>query len=246
MKKLLIVLSIYLCSFSVYSEESVRLAIGEWSPFTSAKNPKGKIAEIVVEEAFKLSGYKVIFSYHPWKRSYELVKEGSADGTFPWYMSDRRKNDFFIANEPIMKEKEVFFHLKSTDFQWKTFDDLKKYRIGGTIGYSHVMQLKEQGVDVDVVASDDINLKKLLAGRIDAAPIGFMVGYDIINRLFSREKADLFTNNPHPLREAEMYGLFSKNSQNGKRYADALSRGISQLKATGRYDEIFESYLTAK
>ncbi len=111
MKKLLLVLLLYLCSFSVYSEEIVRLAIGEWSPFTSAKNPKGKIAEIVVEEAFKLSGYKVTFSYHPWKRSYELVKEGSADGTFPWYLSDRRENDFFIANEPIMKEKEVFLNL---------------------------------------------------------------------------------------------------------------------------------------
>lgn len=232
-----------LCA-SLAQAEAVRLAIGEWAPYTSEKNPRGKLAEILVTKAFAMDGVDTVYSYFPWKRAYELVRTGEADGTFPWYENSERRADFHFAQEPLMYEKEVIFHLKSTDFQWRQMADLKNYIMGGTIGYSHIADMEEAGVPVQSVSHEELNFKKMLAGRIQAYPAGFLVGYDIINRIFPPEKSALFTNHPKAFREAAMYGLFSRKAPNGDRYAEILSRNLAKMKASGRYDEIIVEHLT--
>lgn len=245
MKKIIIACAVFLLASGSAIADTVNLAIGEWAPYTSEKNPKGKLAEVLVREALELEGHQVKLSYYPWKRSYELVKNGEADGTFPWYSNDERKVEFHMNEEPLMHDKAAFFHLKTTAFEWAEFSDLKKYRVGGTIGYSHVKQLEDQGVTVSAVANEETNFKKMLAGRIDAYPASIVVGYEMINRLFSADKAALFTFHPKLLTEDAMFGLFSKHSAKGKEYSEALSRGLKKLRASGRYDEIYETYMTA-
>ncbi len=112
---LFIVMSIFLSS-SAFSQTVVKMAIGEWAPFTSETDKTGKIAETIVTEAFKLEGIDVKYDYYPWKRSYELVKDGKADGTFPWTRKPERENDFIINPEinsfsSIITEYTGFFFL---------------------------------------------------------------------------------------------------------------------------------------
>ena len=100
---------------------TVRLAIGDWAPYTSPTDPKGKLAEEIVTQAFAEVGITTNYSYYPWKRSLEMAKGGAeTDGTFPWNSVKERNVDFILNKEPIMKDDAVYFHLKTTKFDWKT------------------------------------------------------------------------------------------------------------------------------
>lgn len=88
-------------------------------------------------------------------------------------------------------------------------DDLKKYKVGVTIGYKQEKIYQKLGIEADPVPSEDLNFKKLLAGRIDVYQTAKPAGYAMIRRLFGPDDALLFTTHPKPLEVAEYYILFS-------------------------------------
>ncbi|WP_019615391.1 substrate-binding periplasmic protein [Psychromonas ossibalaenae] len=242
----LISLLFALLSFKVISNETVVFAIGEWPPYVSQTNSTDKIAEVIVSEALNLEGVDVKYEYFPWKRSLERVEDGTYAGTFPWWSTEERQVDFIINQEPVIVANEVFFHLKSTDFKWDSFDDLKKYKIGGNLSYSHVEQLESKGIEVDVAPKEELSFKKLLNGRIDALPADFIVGYDTIHKLFSPVKVSLFTNHPKSLRRGDLFMLISRKYPDSQEIADKLDRGLKKLKESGRHDEIIIEFLERK
>ncbi len=245
MKKIaLVIMLLALLIPNAYANETIELAIGEWAPYTSEKDPNGKLAEILVTEAFKLENIDVTYKYYPWKRAFEGVKKGKFAGTFPWYGTDERKSDFNLVVEPVITSKTVFFHMKDVDFKWETIDDLKKYKVGGTIGYSDVELLEKNGIKVDVAPKEEINYQKLIAHRIDIVPSTLIVGYNNINKMFTPAKAALFTNHPKPLIDADMFMLISKNIPNSQELADKFSNGLKKLKESGRYDQITADFLS--
>ncbi|WP_191599937.1 substrate-binding periplasmic protein [Marinomonas algicola] len=240
--KSLIFLWMFFIPSALMAKNTVTFYIGEWPPYTSEDHTKEYLAEVLVEESFHNQGYSVRFEYHPWKRGFSSVNLGNVDGTFPWYKTQQREKQFILSKEALFREKQVFFHLKSTDFQWETYDDLKAYQVGGTVGYYDTTLLEENGVNVFVTTDERFNFKMLMAGRIDAYPSGSLVGYEVIKSLFSPEEATLFTTHPKVIKEGGMHVLFSKQTQDGQELADAFDRGIRRLKASGRYKEILSSF----
>ncbi|MCG8634290.1 MAG: transporter substrate-binding domain-containing protein [Desulfobacterales bacterium] len=231
-----------LLPFNTGRGEVVTMAIGEWPPYTSKTDADGKIAEVLVREIFKKAGVEVVFKYYPWKRSFELVKSGVHAASFPWVQNDERKPLFIFPKKALYMQKRVFFHLKDLDFKWETDEDLKQYRIGGVLGYSHVKLLEDKGLTLDVVASDELNFKKMLARRIDIFPSSFIVGYALIGKLFEPSKAILFTNSPKTLTQDDLFLMISKNIPNGRELADQFDKGITELKASGEYEGIFNRF----
>jgi len=228
----------------LHAGDVIVLAIGEWPPYTSASlNKKDKIAEMIVKEAFNLEGVEVKYEYFPWKRAYVSVLRGDYAGTFPWIKTKEREQQFFLSKEPILKNKEVFFHLKSLDFDWNTFDDLKKYSIGGTLGYYQAEFLESKGLKIEFVTREELNFKKLLKKRIDTSTSTLIVGYNIINKLFPPQVSHLFTHHPKPLLTYSMHMLISKKNPNGKKLIEVFDRGLKRLKSTGRYSEILKLIL---
>ncbi|WDP92032.1 MAG: transporter substrate-binding domain-containing protein [Desulfobacter sp.] len=247
MKKHLGLIVLVVCLWMPFNtgtaDTTITMAIGEWAPFTSQIDPDGKLAEVLVREIYTQEGIKVRYTYFPWKRSFKLTKIGDYAATFPWRKTEERKPDFYFPKEILYKEKEVFFHLKTLDFKWEDDEDLKNYTIGGVLGYAHVQHLKAKGLVLDVTSSDAQNFKKLLAGRIDLFSCSFVVGYNLINRLFPPSKAALFTNHPKPLLQEPMYLMISKKIPNGRELAEKFDLGIQKLKASGRYQQIFDTFM---
>jgi len=239
--KTALLLLLLLMPHSTFANETVRFAIGEWAPYTSSTDPKGRILEIIVTEAFKLEGIDVKYKYFPWKRSYLLVESGVFDGTFPWAMTEKHMKNFHMNKISLIKDDGVFFHLKSLPFDWVTIEDLKKYSVGVTIGYKEEQIYKENGIIAESVPTEDLNFKKILAGRIDVYQTSKIVGYEIIKKLFTVEEANQFTNHPRPAVINEFNILFSKKTSNGQRLADIFDAGLQKLKESGAYDSIIES-----
>lgn len=227
-----------LCGLSANANEVLNLAVGEWAPFLSEKNPKAKRLETVVMEAFKLEGVNVKFSYFPWKRSYNRVKEGSSDGTFPWNKTPDREAFFVYSETPVLIEDSVYFHLKSLAFDWKTIEDLKKYKVGVTLGFINEKLYKEKGISADSVPSEEMNFKKIVAGRIDVYETSKVVGYETINKILTPDEARLLTHHPNPVGRTDYFMMISKKHPNAKGMADKFDSGLRKLKASGRYEEI--------
>jgi len=223
--------------------ETVTMAIGDWQPYTHSSNSKYQMLEKVVAEAYALEDIKVEYSYYPWQRSLLTVQSGVYDGTFPWLMNDQRKSDFITQTVPLMEDDVVFFHLKSFDFQWEKWDDLKNYQVGVTKGYRQEAVYKETGIPVQVVPEEYLNFVKMMAGRIDVYETSRTVGFSTIKDLFSPEDAAKFTYHPKAVQQAKYYLLFSKKSENGERMSKAFSVGLEKLQASGRYMEILTEFI---
>jgi polar amino acid transport system substrate-binding protein len=243
MKKLLLSLVLAAAGcLSAYAAETVNLAIGEWEPYTSSTNPKGKLLERVVTEAFKLEGVEVKYEYLPWKRSMSKVQDGESLGTFPWNKTPEREAGFVFPKTSLIRDDAVYFHLKSKAFDWKTIDDLKNYKVGVTVGYKEEGVYQKNGIKADSVPTEDMNYKKMLAGRIDVYQTSKVVGYSSIAKLFTPQEAKLFTNHPKPVEQAEYFLLFSKKLPNSQAMADKFDSGMKKLKDSGAYKKILAEY----
>ena len=247
MKYLNIYLCVFLLSFSglTFSKETVHLAIGEWGPFTSENDRLGKMAESLVRRALRASSFKVKYHYTGWDQAYTDAKKGIREATFPWQKTPDRLKDFYAGEEALVVSKEVFFHRRGEKFNWKKIEDLSRYRIGGIEAYSHLKVFEENGLNVLVEKSPEIQFENLMSGKIDAFPENLYVGHYTIKKTFPRVKRNTFeAYDQTTLQEAPMYVLVSKNSPRAKELVDAIDEGIRYLKNTGKYEEILAFYLS--
>lgn len=76
-------LFILLISINTKSE-TVKIATGDFPPWTSESLPHGGFINRVVSSAFKLSGVDVEFHYLPWKRALEATKVGQFHASSFW------------------------------------------------------------------------------------------------------------------------------------------------------------------
>ena len=138
-----------------------------------------------------------------------------------------------------MTDDNVFFHLKSKAFDWKSIEDLKKYKVGVTLGYKQEKIYKDKGITAELVPSEEMNFKKMVAGRIDVYETSKEVGYATIAKTLTPDEAKLFTHHPKPIEQNDYFILFSKKTPNGKAMADKFDAGLKKLKASGAYAKIF-------
>lgn len=134
----------------------------------------------------KKLGVKLELIGLPWKRCQEEVKAGAIDGLFSAsFKPDRLEigvypmaGDKPDESKAVMMDGYTLFRLKGNNaVQW----DGKKLTVPGSVGaqpgYSVIDQLKGLGVKVDDGArSADDTLRKLIAGRIDAAALQTLEG----------------------------------------------------------------------
>lgn len=246
----------YMLLFSVFSsaafsdETTVRITNGEWEPYLGEYCPHYGLSSHIVSESFKLEGIKVEWRFFPWKRSFIMAKEGKNwDASCCWWPGGEIGQNFLVS-EAVNESSVVFFHLRSFKFDWKSLDDLKGLRIGGTFEYEYSKEfmaaMNENRIYVETVPRDELNYRKLLAGRIDIFPNDPIVGYSQIRNNFPPEKAELFTHHPKELQSTTLNLIISKQCKNGKFFLDKFNSGLKKLKDSGRFDQMLKDVMNGK
>ena len=170
-----------------------------------------------------------------------MAQDAKTDGTIPWFQSPDREANFFYSKKAIIRTKTVFFHLKSSNIKWKTYEDLKKYKIGGTIGFKTAKFLDKKGIKVELVKTELENFQKLLAGKIDITSASFLVGHSIIKKNFPADQAAMFTSHAKKIFPATgAYYLVSKKHPRGQELVDKFDSGMQKLMKSGRYIQIIK------
>lgn len=232
-----------------FAEETIRITNGEWPPYLSIKSPYHGLASHIVSEAFALEGVKPEYGFFPWKRSYKLAESGMWDGSAVWVYSKERAEKFYFS-DPIIETKWVFFHLKTTNFDWKTVDDLKKYKIGATLEYNYgrnFERAERNGIlKVHRIPRDEQNFKKLVAGRIDVFPLDLLVGYSMLNDLISADDIQLVTHHHKPLKVVQLHLILSKKVKKNEHLMKRFNRGLKRLHELGRIEKMMADLITGK
>ncbi|CAM2067046.1 Transporter substrate-binding domain-containing protein [Sulfidibacter corallicola] len=217
---------------------TVRISTGEWPPYNGQNLPHYGSANRIVEEAFRLANIEVVFSFYPWTRAYSLVKEGHWDASSVWAHQPGRENDF-VFSEPIFEATQVFFHLKTTPLEWTELEDLRHWRIGGTLGYTYPVLTKAENeglLTMERASSDILNFRKLLAGRIDLFTIERHVGLYLRKYHLSSFESRRLTHHPKPVSQIPMYLIISKKVPRHREILARFNRGLETLKKEGLLD----------
>jgi polar amino acid transport system substrate-binding protein len=219
------------------AESQVLLAATEYPPYYGEHLPKqGVITEIIVE-AFKISGYKVVIDFLPWKRALEATKRGEYDALFSaWYRQDRTQ--WFDYSDPLpIANQLVFFKRIDRNISYRTFEDLRPYKIGVVRGYSNPVEFDRAGLNTEAVTDDHLNMKKLAAGRVDLVLIDKIIGQYIIKTELP-ESAPLLEWLDPPVTMDNQYLIFSKRVKGFAAKRAAFNQGLSKLIESGRVEEI--------
>ncbi len=156
--KTLVLIALLVASMDTLSAQTtINITNGEWEPYLSQYSHQYGIDAHVVTESFKLEGININWGFFPWKRSYQLAKNGNEwHASAAWWPSDETKADFLVS-DPISNTSFVFFHLKSKVFDWQSIKDLAGLKIGGTLEYDYgreFMNAMHKGtINVQLVAS---------------------------------------------------------------------------------------------
>ena len=230
--------------------ETIRVTNGEWPPYLSEHLAHYGVSSHIVAEAFALVDVEVEYGFFPWKRSFTLAKNGEKwDGSAVWYFSEERARHFHFS-DAVTHVEIAFFHLNYASFDWETMEDLKDRKIGATLEYFYGAEFKD-AIDAKIIrpewaASDELNLRKLLKGRIDVFPGAVLVTYTQIRNTFGEEDAARFEHHPKLIRSTALHLILAKANPDNERFVELFNRGLRLLKESGRYDEIVADGIAGK
>lgn len=109
----------------VRAEQTVTLvSYTDYPPYTSDKVPEGGLITAIVRAAFDATDVTLVLENVPWNRGVRLVREGLAEGTFPWGEANDLRQEFLHSSAIFAYTAAIYTILP--DF--KAVEDLEAYR----------------------------------------------------------------------------------------------------------------------
>ena len=149
-------------------EEELIILTGEFPPlsYTEKGVPKGISVEIANEIQKKL-GKNIKYKFVPWARGYNQTQTDSNTVLFSTTRTEERENLFKWVG-PIVERTFSFYKRSNSNITVENIDSAKKYKIGVMRESCNDQLLtKFKFPKLDKVVNEDLNLKKLLAKRVD-------------------------------------------------------------------------------
>lgn len=221
----------------------ITLSNQEWPPYMGQELPYDGILSRLVKEAFARGGVDVAYRYYPNNRTLQSARNGQVDGSFGWAPTAERKRDL-LYTLPVLSARMVFFQRKEHPLAWSRWSELKGARVGITVGnfYSDDFdaQVKNGTLTVDNAPDDLINLRKLIAGRIDLFPIDQEVGKYLIAHHFSPvQGAELEAQNK-TFWAAPLHVVIWRKHARGPELVERFNRGLKALQDSGDFERLLQ------
>lgn len=148
----------------------------------------------------------------------------------------------FAPGQPITRTaesidcKEDFVFTKKGAPLLKTLGDLKGKHVGITRGYPYAREVTEnKNMVIEAATSDETNIRKLIAGHLDAFVLDEKTGVQAFQDLGL--SAEMQYAPKQPVSRQDVYYAF-QNTPDGRALATKFSQALASMKASGRYREI--------
>jgi polar amino acid transport system substrate-binding protein len=152
--------------------EPLNLGTLEWPPFVGSDLLDQGTTSARVRSICAEAGLEPRLSFLPWKRVLMEARAGNTQGYFPEYRSVAREEEFYFS-KPVGCSVVGLVHKSGMTLDWTRLEDLAAYRLGVVDGYVNTEEF-DRLVDTGILHpvkcnSDELALRMLEAGRIDAA-----------------------------------------------------------------------------
>ncbi|XYK79026.1 MAG: substrate-binding periplasmic protein [Labrenzia sp.] len=123
----------------------------------------------LVQEMLNSMGASTEIEAYAWSRAYNIAKTEPNVAIFTAGRTDERVSMGFEFIGPIINRDHVLYAKKGRNLKIASIDDIKNQGlvVGGTDGDWRVNLLAKNGVEVDAVTKNSLNIKKLMGDRID-------------------------------------------------------------------------------
>lgn len=159
------------------SDTPIKLATGEWAPYTGNELSEKGIVTALVTKIFNDLGYTPEYQIMSWPMAEHVASLGEKDsdiqGTFPYIENNQRKNKFYFSDTLLSLEFGLFYHIhnnpKGSDLN--QIEDLKDHVILSIDGYAYPEGLKNYFDTINVHANNISAFQELLTNNDNAIVI---------------------------------------------------------------------------
>ncbi|QTN30396.1 ABC transporter substrate-binding protein [Rhodoferax sp. AJA081-3] len=127
-----------------------------------------------VQEMFRRAKLEHTITLYPWMRAITMARTDKDTCVYSTTRTEEREKTF-VGGASRLQQLGVFARANST-IKLDSFDDARKFKIGGYRGDAVALYLKALKFNVDESYYDDQNAKKLEGGRIDLWATGSQNG----------------------------------------------------------------------
>ncbi|SIS18221.1 amino acid ABC transporter substrate-binding protein, PAAT family [Aquipseudomonas alcaligenes] len=226
------------------SDYKVVLLTENFPPYNMANNGKNYareenlegIAVEVVRETFKKAG----IDYHmtlrfPWARIYKMALENPNHGVFVAAKLPEREKLFKWVG-PIGPDDWVMLARADSSISLISLEQAKSYRVGAYKGDAIDEHLRKQGLEPISSLRDQENAHKLQEGKIDLWATG-----DPAGRYLAKQEGITGLKTVLRFDSAQLY--LALNPETPDEVVERLQKALDALRASGRVDQIFQSYV---
>lgn len=219
-----------LAAGSAKAEESVTLTTLEWCPYVCADAADGGFSSVVVREAFKSMGYALTYQVLPWQRAVATAKSGeTAVGYYPEYPGEV---EGFTLSDSIGDGPLGLIAPPGKTIADVSPAGLATMKLGVVNGYINAAPVAKAIADgllkPEGAVDDATNIKKVAAGRIEAAEIDRYVFSHLMRTEKQLEplkgKVEFVTT----LENKTLHVAFNQ-TEKGKKMAAIFAEGLKKL-----------------
>jgi len=234
----LLFIACLLCLGVAAANPPIRLAAGEWPPFSGESLVDHGIACRIVEAAFAESGMQVEFSFLSWRRGFELAKRGKMDGAILWAAPDANDPDL-VGSSTVIISDVIVLHRRDVPVDMAHLEQAARTRVAYPNGYGyedipafrHLLTLAHPR---PVVLNDDRDaVQALLNNRIDLYPIDRLVAIYLLNQSGPPRWQSVLELSSTPLSSETLVVVISRTLPDHDRIVASLNRGLASLRAKG-------------
>jgi polar amino acid transport system substrate-binding protein len=250
---LVIMLGVILAAHAANAETMI-VAGADWCPYvcTKADNPQeladnpGFIVEIV-QAAFEKAGHTIHYTAPAWDQAVEHVRTGKAHAVLGAYKSDTP--DFVFPEQEIARSQSCFYIKSGADWQYDGPASLEGMSLGVVEGYTYdggeldayIEKYKTDAARIQVATGIDAlnqNVEKVAQGSLSAV----LDDQFVLEYLLNAKGLSDALQQAGCLEQTELYVAFSPAVAESKAYADLLSNAITEMRASGKLQQILRKY----
>jgi polar amino acid transport system substrate-binding protein len=239
-----LLLFLFILTFSSHSlsSSSIKVALGEWPPYSSEHLPHGGLLPLIINRSLAYTDIKPKLFFMAWDEAYEKTLNGQYDISPGWLKTPEREKDMHFS-KPISYIDLRFFHLSNIEFSWDNIEELYQQRLGLTHGYSYGEKLdssiRQNYFATTYFESDREALIGLANNEIDIYPADAIVANYLLNKLPNtlQKKISL---DEQTLNNSPIFLIRSK--QQPSDFLEKFNQGLDTLKKNGEYAKILENF----
>lgn len=227
--------------------DTITLRADEWCPYNCAvESDKPGYGIEIAKEVFAKAGHTLDYKTLAWARALDDCRKGTINAVIG--TSKNESPDFVFGAEHIIVSDNTFVVKKGNPWRYAGTASLEKLKLGVIQGYSYdgdvgkyIETNAKDKAKTDAIGGDNAleqNLKKLVAGRVDATVDAKAVVSFKIMQMGLADKVELVGS----VDPSQNYIAFSPANPKSKEYAAILDKGIAELRASGRLKQILDRY----